>query len=101
DGVLGDIGISRDEIMCALRSRATRPAEAFAHARSPRRENDAIPGEIVGHFEIAEQGHHWRNELKPAESGTHWFTHGPQSQSQAVTPYAPQWVNKSGTVLAW
>ncbi|WP_287173885.1 hypothetical protein, partial [Mesorhizobium sp.] len=61
DGVLGDIGISRDEIMCALRSRATRPAEAFAHARSPRRENDAIPGEspeaaVVGHFEIAEQG---------------------------------------------
>ncbi|RWP10759.1 MAG: DUF1127 domain-containing protein, partial [Mesorhizobium sp.] len=30
DGVLGDIGISRDEIMCALQSRATRPAEAGA-----------------------------------------------------------------------
>ncbi|RWN87431.1 MAG: DUF1127 domain-containing protein, partial [Mesorhizobium sp.] len=30
DGVLGDIGISRDEIMCALQSPATRPAEAGA-----------------------------------------------------------------------
>lgn len=30
DDVLGDIGISRDEIMCALPSRAIRPAEAGA-----------------------------------------------------------------------
>jgi uncharacterized protein YjiS (DUF1127 family) len=30
DDVLGDIGISRDEIMCALRSRAIRHAEAGA-----------------------------------------------------------------------
>ncbi|WP_292463679.1 DUF1127 domain-containing protein, partial [Mesorhizobium sp.] len=30
DDVLGDIGISRDEIMCALRSRAIRHSEAGA-----------------------------------------------------------------------
>jgi len=30
DDVLGDVGISRDEIMCALRSRAIRHAEAGA-----------------------------------------------------------------------